>query len=301
MRQRNSLLELSLPREGFAAAAKVSLPGSGIEVLRADVGEAEINELLPHLEGWGLNRLRIVSPRVGEYEWRRAEQPVLVKLTDPVAVTTPASVTMTAWRSLPDSSKPFLRVIDLSGLTLELLPYGATLKELFWLEGAVLPTGLRKLPRRFFAGCWRLSSIDTRYTALEEIEYGACEGCRSLAAFVLPPTVRRLVYAFGGTSITTLDLSGTVAEKVWISGRVSLVGLVLPRRCVLKGVSGVPSLRCVTFGASRNISYFAWHPVEVRFESLTADSKFSPGLLEARVYGEVAGEMGRETVPFPPP
>jgi hypothetical protein len=225
-----------------------------------------------------------------------------VELTDPAAVTTPASVTMTAWRELPEQWSLFLRVIDLSGLALELLPRGATLKRLVWLEGAVLPTGLWKLPGFFFKGCWRLSSIDTRYTALEEIEVEACDGCRSLTVFAFPPTVRSLEgTSFRGTSITTLDLSGTVAEWVYVSDMVSLVDLVLPRRCVLKDVEGMPSLRRVTFGASRYASGFAWHPTEVRFESLTADAEFSPGLLEAQVYGEVACELGRETLPFPPP
>jgi hypothetical protein len=238
---------------------------------------------------------------VGDYEWWRAEQSTLVELTDPVTLTTPASVTMTAWRRLTEASQPFPRVIDLSGLAVELLPDGATLEGLVWLEGVVLPTGLRKLPRYFFSGCWRLALIDTRYTALEEIEIAACEGCRSLAAFEFPATARSLEYAFGGTSITTLDLSGTVAEKVWVYGMVSLVDLVLPRRCILDTVSGVPSLRCVTFGASSKFGSFAWHPTDVRFESLTADAKFSPGLLEARVYSEVACEMGCETIPFPPP
>jgi hypothetical protein len=250
----------------------------------------------------GVDKLRIASPRAGEYEWRRIEQSMLMELTDPVAVTTPALVMMTAWRELPAKSMPFLRVIDLSGLVLELLPYRATLEGLVWLEGVVLPTGLRKLPRHFLSGCWRLASIDTRYTVLEEIEREACEGCRSLATFVFPPTIRSLKFAaFSGTSITTLDLSGPVAERAWIEEMVSLVDLVLPRRCVLKSVSGAPSLRCVSFGASRNASNFAWHPAEVRFDSLTADSGFSPGLLKARVYGEVACELGCETLPFPPP
>jgi hypothetical protein len=146
-----------------------------------------------------------------------------------------------------------------------------------------------------------LSSIDTRYTALEDIMIEACDECRSLAVFVFPPTIRKLEAAFCGTSITTLDPSGTVAEKVWVYGTVSLVDLVLPRRCVLRTISGVPSLRCVTFGASEEGGTFAWHPTEVRFESLTADADFSPGLLDARVYGEVACELGCETLPFPPP
>jgi hypothetical protein len=41
--------------------------------------------------------------------------------------------------------------------------------------------------------------------------------------------------------------------------------------------------------------------MEVRFESLAADGAFSPGLMETRLYAEVACELGRETVPFPPP
>jgi hypothetical protein len=82
---------------------------------------------------------------------------------------------------------------------------------------------------------------------------------------------------------------------------VSLVELILPRRCVLAGIWTVPSLRRVTFGASRRPRDFIWHPTEVRFESLKAEADFSPGLLEARVYGEVACEMGNETIPFPPP
>jgi hypothetical protein len=160
---------------------------------------------------------------------------------------------------------------------------------------------LRKLPGGFFRGCWRLSSIDTRYTALEGIENAACEGCRSLTAFEFPPAVHILENAFGGTSITTLDLSGTAAEEVSVYRMVSLVDLVLPRRCNLGGIGGVPSLRCVSFGASLRLCAFGWHPTAVRFESLAPDAEFSPGLLEARVYGEVACELGCETLPFPPP
>jgi hypothetical protein len=92
-----------------------------------------------------------------------------------------------------------------------------------------------------------------------------------------------------------------MAEKVMVDGMIFLMELVLPRRCVLEGIRAVSSLRRVTFGASRGSRYFAWHPTEVRFESLKADADFSPGLLEARVYGEAACEMGHETLPSPPP
>jgi hypothetical protein len=148
--QTNSLVELSLPFEGFAAAAEAFLLGSSIEVLRADVGEIEINELFPQLEGLGIDKLRVISERVGEYEWHRSERSALVELTDPVAVTIPASVTMTARRELPKEWKPFLRAIDISGLALEVQHPFAGLEDFDWLERAVLPTGLRKLPREFF-------------------------------------------------------------------------------------------------------------------------------------------------------
>jgi hypothetical protein len=82
---------------------------------------------------------------------------------------------------------------------------------------------------------------------------------------------------------------------------VFLVDVVLPRRCVLNGVTGVPSLRRGSFGVSKRCDDFTWQPTEVRFESLKADAALSRGLLEARVYGEVACEMGCETLPFPPP
>jgi hypothetical protein len=297
----NSLLELSLPLEGFAAAARALLPGSRIRVLRADVGEAEISELFRDLEGWGLDELRVVSPRVGERQWQRTRVSVLVEMTDPLTVTKPASVTMTALRRIPVEWRSFLRVIDLSGWAVELLPRGATLRGLSGLETTVLPTGLRVLPEYLFSECWRLTSIDTRYTALEKIESMTCDGCRSLTAFAFPPSFRILKNAFDGTSVTALDLSSTLAEDVSVRGMIFLMDLVLPRRCVLAAVSGMPSIRRVTFGACEKVRSFVWHPTEVRFECVTAHAEFSPDLLEARVYGEVGCEMGCETLPLPPP
>jgi hypothetical protein len=304
--QISSLVELSLPLEGFADAAEAFLRGSRIEVLRAEVGQTDIDELLPQLGECGLDRLRIILSLVGEVEWQRPRESARVELIDPKTVTTPASVKMTAWREIPWGWKPFLRVIDLSGLAVELLPASATLEGCVWLEGAVLPTGLRKLPAFFFRGCWRLWSIDTSRTALETIGAETCRGCRSLAAFAFPATIREVGWesvwgSFGSTSITSVDLSGTMAEKIVVSEMVFLVELVLPRGCVLGGVWDVPSLRRVKFGTSRNRVNFAWHPTEVRFESLNADADFARDLLEARVYGEVACELGRQTLRFPPP
>jgi hypothetical protein len=294
-------MELSLPREGFVEAAKAFIPQTLVEILRADVGETEIIELLPSLGGWAGDKLRFVSPRLRPYKWQRIQQSLLAELTDPVSLTGPAAVKMTRWRQVPTEWKPFLRVIDLSGMTLDLLPAGASVKDLLWLEKAVLPTGLRVLPKQFFLGCVRLKSIVTGSSALEEIGVNACGGCTSLAAFPFPPMFRKLEDAFCGTSIASMDLSGTSAESVSIFGVIFLADLILPRGCVLAHVEGVPSLRCVTFGASRRGGGFAWHPTEVRFESLAAESDFSPGLVEAWVYAEVASELGRETIPFPPP
>jgi hypothetical protein len=158
-----------------------------------------------------------------------------------------------------------------------------------------------KLPKSFFIGCLRLSSIDTSRTALETIEAFACKECRSLTAFAFPRTVRTLQFPFKGSSITAIDLTSTLAEDVSIWDMIFRVDLVLPRRCVLKELERVPSLRSVTFGISERCGAFAWHPTDVRFESLNADADFSRGLLAARVYGEVACKMGCETLPFPPP
>jgi hypothetical protein len=240
-----SLVEVALPRKGFAAAAKAFLLGSRVEVLRADVGEAEISALFPLLSGWGIDKLCVVSPRLGECEWQRPQESALHEVMDPVAVTVPVTMTITAWRKFPDEWLPFLRVIDLSGLAVERLPRGVTLEGLAWLERAVLPTVLRKLPMNFFRGCWRLKSIDTDYTALEEIGFCACEECTSLAAFAFPPTVRKIDGAFGGTSITRIDLANTAVESVSVWAMIFLVELTLPRCCVLDiqhigSVSGIP-------------------------------------------------------------
>jgi hypothetical protein len=101
--------------------------------------------------------------------------------------------------------------------------------------------------------------------------------------------------------MTSIDLTGTVAEYMEIWGMNFITEFILPRGCVIGQVSAVPSLRAVTFGASFGGGGFAWHPKEVRFESMVAEAEFSPGLREARVYGEVVCELGRETLPFPPP
>jgi hypothetical protein len=35
-----------------------------VEVLPVDVDETEVNELVPHLSGWGVDRLCVESPRM---------------------------------------------------------------------------------------------------------------------------------------------------------------------------------------------------------------------------------------------
>jgi hypothetical protein len=294
-----ALKELWLPREGFAAAAQALLPGSRIQILHANVGEGEVNELLQRLDVWGVDKLRIVSPRLRPYEWLGVPRQLPVRMKDPVKLSEASAVTMTTWRKIPETEVIFVRELDLSGLAIE-LPQEMAFFGFRWLERVILPAGLRTLPRFCFYRCWRLSSIDTAGTALETIDACACGRCRSLASFALPPTLRRLGFlAFAGTSITMLDLSETVAELADVIEMLFLVELVLPRGCVLMGVIGLPSLRRVTFGAFSGRKV-AWHPKEVRFVSMSAHSKISPGLAGARVYGEVACEMGRETIPLPP-
>jgi hypothetical protein len=107
--------ELRLPREGFAQLAKAFLPGSRIGVLVADVDEAEIRQLLPHLPEWGIDSLQIVSSRLAEtFEWRGIERVDPIQATDATWVTEPIVVTMTAWRGLHASELRVLRSMDMS-------------------------------------------------------------------------------------------------------------------------------------------------------------------------------------------
>jgi hypothetical protein len=298
------LVELRLPREGFVPVAHAFLRYSRIEVIQADVGAAELNELFPWLDMWGIEKLRVVSRRMRPYEWQGLfpESFVLpVPLTDPVTLLEAADVTLTTWRDFGEEEARFLRALDLSGLAVESLPAHG-LWCMPWLERAVLPAGLRVLPRGFFGNCSRLAAVDASgCTALESIKRRACEGCRALRSFAFPPTIRVLSFAFRGTSIARIDLSDTNAERADVSGMLLLEELVLPRRCVLYGAAGVPSLRRVTFGAGGDTKHFGWRPAEVRFGGMTADADFSPGLAHARVYAEVACLMASETVPFLPP
>jgi hypothetical protein len=222
-------------------------------------------------------------------------------LTDPVTLSAAAAVTLTAWRAFAKGETKLLRELDLSSLAVVSLPVRG-LKDMAWLERTVLPAGLRVLPEGFFENCARLASIDTSgCTALESIESGACAGCRALRVFAFPPTVRVLSCAFGGTSISKMDMSDTKAEHVSIARMLLLEELVLPRQCALDWANGLPSLRRVIFGAVHDTVVFTWRPTEVRFAGMAARASFCPGLACARVYAEVASEMACETVPFPPP
>jgi hypothetical protein len=299
----SQLEELRLPRDGFADVACAFLPYSRVEVIQVDVGATELNKLFPRLDAWGIDRLQVISPGLRPYEWRAPLESfvVPVPLTDPVTLSAAAAVTLTTWRTFSKDEAKFLRALDLSGLAVVSLPAGA-LVGMAWLERTVLPAGLRILPTDFFGNCARLTSIDTSgCIALESIERGACCGCRALRVFAFPPTLRILSNAFTGASVTKIDLSDTNAVSAGVSCTLSLEELVLPRRCVLEGANGLPSLRHMTFGAANARRVIAWEPVEVRFESMTAHARFSPGLAGARVYAEVACEMACETVPFPPP
>jgi hypothetical protein len=87
--------ELGLPREGFAALAETLLPGSPIEVLYAEVDMDDIEQLVPRLDEWAIDRLRVVSPRLGEsFEWVRISQPRNVVVSDPATLMAPSAVTL---------------------------------------------------------------------------------------------------------------------------------------------------------------------------------------------------------------
>jgi hypothetical protein len=136
-------------------------------------------------------------------------------------------------------------------------------------------------------------------TALEEIRPGSFANCRLLRKFWFRPTVRRVDCAFDGTAFTCIDLSETRAERAGFCGMNFLERVILPRRCVLGLVGGLPSLRSVTFGLSAPGAPLEWRAPNVRFEGM----KSGPGkeLFGGRVSAEVAAVLSRESSPSSPP
>ena len=291
--------ELRLPAQGFADLAGVFLPGSRIELLYADFSDAEVESLLPRLKEWGIHRLRIVSSQLNApFDWTAPEARPR-SMTDPTAVSAPAAVTMTGWRPMPKAELRLVRSLDLSALQIAEFPPGSTVEGSVFLESTVLPCGLRVLPSMFFAGCCRLSRIDTSgCTSLEIIESAACIGCRSLRAFKFPQAMRVVYHAFPGTAITCLDLSETAAERVHVERMMFLERLVVPRRCTLH-CAVVPALSCVTLAALTSDCDGPFRPRRVRFEILKSPA--SPKLCDGRVHAELASVHSRESIPsFPP-
>jgi hypothetical protein len=186
--------ELLLPRRHFAELTRELLPGSRVEVLYADICIDEAKRLVRKLDTWGIDRLRIVSRRLGApLEWRGVARPRLESVTNPGELIAPSAVFITAWRTFGHGELGFLRSIDMSTLPLAEFPDGATLSNCSRLESAILPTGLKVLPVCFFRSCWRLSHVDTSgCTVLEVIGGSACEGCRSLNMFDFPRTIREV-------------------------------------------------------------------------------------------------------------
>jgi hypothetical protein len=284
--------ELGLPRSGFAALTATLLPGSGVEVLYADVDMADIEQLLPGLDEWAVDRLRVVSPRLQEpFEWVGSWRSRSEVISEPTARK------LTAWEQLPQDHLRFVRSIDLS--TLGELPVNGTLSGSNFLESVILPAQLRILPSRVFERCPRLSHVGTTdCVSLVRIGWHSFQDCRNLRQFVFPSMVRAVSAAFGGTSIVCLDLSGTRVESIDARGMKFLERLVLPRGCTLEGALGLPALRSVTFGVSGELC--GWTPCEVRFESLAAPVKGRPQAAGTRAFAEVACVLGRESFPFPP-
>jgi hypothetical protein len=291
--------ELGLPREGFAALAARLLPGSPIEVLHAGVDLADIEQLVPRLDEWAIDRLRVVSPRLEEpFEWVGISQSRSVVVSDPAVITVPSAVTLTVWRSFPKDQLCFVRSLDLS--TLSELPVSETLAGSFFIESVILPARLRVLPRCFLMRCPRLSHVGTSgCMALEEIMWKAFDGCCGLREFGFPSMTRRVSSAFAGTSIVCLDLSETRAGWVEFHDVKCLERLALPRGCILFGASGLPALRSLAFGMCGD-GFFGWNPRQVRFESLAAPVNGGPLMVGKSTFAEVACILGRESVPFPP-
>jgi hypothetical protein len=286
--------ELRLPQKGFVELAAALLPDSRVEILYADIDKADIEQLLLRLDGWAIDRLRVVSPRLDEpFEWVRGSPSRSVAVTDSAVL----DVTLAFWGQVPKGQLRFVRSIDLSALCE--LPAHETLSSLSFLESVILPAGIRVVPDDFFKRCPRLWGVGTAdCVALDEIRWDAFLGCRNLREFAFPLMIRKVRRAFGGTSFVRLDLSETQAESVGVQGMKFLERLVLPRRCILEGALGLPALRSVTFGVCSEET--RWSPREVRFESLAAPAKSGPLAVDACVFGEVACLLGRGSFPFPP-
>ena len=298
--------ELRLPALGFAEVAAKLLPYSRVEVLEANVDDAAVRLLLPRLTSWGFDRLRIVSSRLeAPLDWAAEPLEPPQALIDPSRVATMAAVTMTIWREVPVAERGLVRSLDLSALPIAEFPRDSQLIRCGLLESVVLPRSLRVLARNFFAKCVRLSHVGTAgCTSLEIIGWSAFADCLSLAEFWFPPTAREVEDAFGGTAITSLDLSETRATRVRVNNMIFLERLIVPRRCALDGASGFPALRKVAFGAlsegQRHSLPPSWRPREVRFESMKSPE--SPKLVDClHVHAEVAAVLSRESAPsFPP-
>jgi hypothetical protein len=228
-------------------------------VLYADVDQAEIEQLLPQLDEWALDRPRAFSPRLERpFEWFRNSPSRSVAATDPGILTAPSAVTLTVWRRFEKDQLRFVRSIDMSALVH--LPGRETLSRSFALESVIFPAWILFIPESFCEGCARLSHVGSAdWVALDRVRWRAYEGCRSLREFVCPRMVSVIDAAFGGTAMVDLDLSGTRAKTVSVWYMKFLERLVLPRGCFLHAVSGLPSLRSVTFGTcDRSCS---WNPV----------------------------------------
>jgi hypothetical protein len=210
------VLEMRLPRNHFAELTRRLLPGSRVEVLEADVDAADAERLVENLDQWGIDRLRIISPRLeAPVVWLGVPKPRLQPVTDQSELFTPSAVFVSGWRDFGRHALQFVRSIDISALPLAEFPDGATLSGDAFLESAILPTRLRDLPESFrsskttvqhrvadnircrdlpgyfFSSCWRLSHVGTAgCTALETIDFDALIHCRSLDEFDFPRTIR---------------------------------------------------------------------------------------------------------------
>jgi hypothetical protein len=259
---------------------------------------------MDNLDKWGIDRLTIVSPRLRRpLEWSRVTKPDLAIVTNLAKLVAPSSVLLTNLRKFGVRELKFLRSIDMSALELAEFPQEMTLSGCSFLESAILPTSLRVLPMNYFRSCWRLSHVGTSgCTALEGIEFGACDGCRSLGRFDFPRSIRVVQDAFCGTAIEEIDLSETAAELADFSDVIFLGRLTLPRRCELMSAFGFPALRFLAFGRASEYDFgFGSRLREVRFESFFTPPGNAADLESAYVHAETAVVFTRESNPSNPP
>jgi hypothetical protein len=218
--------------------------------------------------------------------WTETERPELQAMSQ-----------LTVMRQVGDLSTVQRRqVCEIDMRCLEGLPPGLTLRDCFFLERALLPITLMKLPPEFFADCGQLWQVNLfECSHLERLGRAAFSGCWKLADLHLPFSCVHI--DLGGCGVTDLDLRGFACDHVCVVCCPYLGRIVLPH--AFGGhLSHGPGLylSSLTTGNSPFLPP-GLCPYEVRFSSCWQLPCRATAWALPRVLGEVAALGGVETRP----